>query len=405
VTAGGHGSRVAEAGSAAVDVPRWRRRPRILIVRRRYLGDTVLMQPFVRNLRTYWPDAWISMVVDTPYVEALSTVEELDEIVEMPAHVPGLGENLRRWRFLLGSVAATPFDLAFDFQRNERAQLLLLGSRAPTRATLWPLGQPLRRGWVYTDVLKVTPEDDEALHTVDLNNRLLEMIGVPAPFRVPVLTVSEEQEASARAVLNGHGISARPGRPLLMVHPGSGAEARRWPPARFAAAADHAAERHGASVVVLSGPGETGLAASVTQAMRESATLVEGATSVQTLVGLLAEADLLLCNDSGPMHIAAAVGTPVCALYGAQSPVTWAPLGAAGHRTIQPQLPCGSECVAQGTCVLGDPMRSHCVRRIGVDEVVRTIDDQLGDGAASVRSVTRNTVHPGADSTSISPRT
>ncbi|MCG6957827.1 MAG: glycosyltransferase family 9 protein [Gemmatimonadetes bacterium] len=359
----------------------------------------------MRNLRAHWPDAWISMVVDTPYVEALATVEELDEIVEMPVRVPGLGENLRRWKAVLGAVAAAPFDLAFDFQRNERAQILLLVSRAPTRATLWPLGQPLRRRWVYTDVLKVTPEDDAALHTVDLSNRLLETLGVPAPFRVPILPVSEEQRASAQAILRGHGVSARPGRPLLMVHPGSGAEARRWPPARFAAVADHTVERHQASVVVLSGPREKELAASVTQAMRESATLVEATTSIPTLAALLAEADLLLCNDSGPMHVAAAVGTPVCALYGAQSAVAWAPLGSAGHRTLQPPLPCGSECVAQGTCVPGDPMHSYCVRRVGVDDVVRTVDAQLGDGAASVRSVTRNTVRPGADSTSISPRT
>jgi heptosyltransferase-3 len=362
------------------------------------------MEPFVRNLRAHWPDSWISMVVDTPYVEILADVPELDEVVESPVGVPGLGDNLRRWKDLTRAVAGTPFDLAFDFQRNERAQLLMLLSRARARATLLPLGQPLRRPWVYTHVLSATPGEAEALHTVDLNNRLLDALGVPAPFRIPALPVSEEQRASARAILSRYDISAPPGRPLVMVHPGSGAAARRWPPDRFAAVADHAVERHQATVVVLSGPGETALSASVTRAMKHRATLVETPASVRTLVGLLAEADLLLCNDSGPMHIAAAVGTAVCALYGAQSPVTWAPLGAAGHRTLQPALPCGSECVAQGACVLGDPMHAYCVRRIGADEVVRTLDAQLDGGAASLRSVTRNTVRPGDDSTSISPR-
>lgn len=394
-------------------VPSWRRWPRILIVRRRYLGDTVLMQPFVRNLRAHWPDAWIAMVVDTPYVEALAAVEELDEIVELPVGTFRPGVGLRGWRSVLGAVAAAPFDVAFDFQRNERAQLLLLLSRAHTRATLWPVGRPLHRRWVYSDVLKVAPEDGEALHTVDLNNRLLETLGVPTPFRVPILPVSPEQRRAARAILDLHEGSARSerlqaahsARPLLMVHPGSGAEARRWPPARFAQVADHAAERHDARVVVLSGPGEEGLAAAVVQGMRRPAVLIEAPTRIPTLIGLLAEADLLLCNDSGPMHIAAAVGTPVCALYGAQSSVTWAPLGPAGHRTLRPALPCGSECVARGTCVSGDPMRSLCVRRIPVDDVIRAVDAQLGTGSGSVRSVTRNTVRPGADSTSISPRT
>jgi len=403
VSGGAKGSRVVGPAAHAAGGSPWARTPRILIVRRRYLGDTVLMQPFVRNLRERWPGAWISMVVDTPYVEALASVEELDEIVELPVGIPGLDENLSRWKSVLGAVAAAPFDLAFDFQRNERAQFLLLLSRAGTRATLWPLGQPLRRRWAYTDVLEVTPEDVVALHTVDLNNRLLEMLGVPAPHRIPILPVSDEHRRPARTILEAHAAVAPPGQPLLMVHPGSGAPARRWPPGRFAEVADHAVEGHGARVVVLSGPGEKDLAATVVREMRRSAVMIE-TRSVPTLVGLLAEADLLLCNDSGPMHIAAAVGTPVCALYGAQSAVAWAPLGPAGHRTLQPSLPCGSACIGDGACVLGDPMRSLCVGRISVDDVTRAVDAQLGAGSASERSVTRNTVRPGADSTSISPR-
>jgi ADP-heptose:LPS heptosyltransferase len=363
------------------------RRPRILIVRRRYLGDTVLMQPFVRNLRARWPEAWISIVVDTPYAEVLADVEELDEVVEMPVGRLGFGGHLRRWGRALRAVGGTPYDLAFDFQRNERAQLLVLLGRARRRVTMTSPERALRRRGLYTDVLEATPEDEATLHTVDLNNRLLEAVGVPTPHRVPALPVSEGEKATARAILDGSaGAAPTPGGPLLMVHPGSGAEARRWPPASFARVADHAACRHGAEVAVLAGPGEETLAGAVVEAMTEGARVIRAPGSLRTLAALLAEAELLLCNDSGPMHLAAAVGTSVCALYGAESDVTWAPLGtprAAGHRTLRPSLPCGPACVSPAGCVSGDVMRMHCIRRIPEEDVIAAVDAQLGSLSGS----------------------
>jgi ADP-heptose:LPS heptosyltransferase len=360
------------------------RRPRILIVRRRYLGDTVLMHPFVRNLRAHWPEAWISMVVDTPYTEVLADVEELDEIVDMPVGRLGFATHLRGWGRVLRAVAATPWDMAFDFQRNERAQLLVLLSRARRRVTMIPPGRTLRRRRLYTDILDATPEDEATLHTVDLENRLLETVGVPTPHRVPALPVPERERATARALLEGS-FDAAPasGRPLLMVHPGSGAEARRWPPAGFARVADHAVRRHAAQVAVLAGPGEESLAEAVVEAMTEGARVIRAPGSLRTLAALLAQVDLFLCNDSGPMHIAAAVGTPVCALYGAESDRTWAPLGApraAGHRTLRPDLPCGAACVSPDVCVPGDLMRMHCIRRIPEEDVIAAVDAQLGSG-------------------------
>lgn len=356
--------------------------PRILIVRRRYLGDTVLTQPFVHNLRSHWPAARITLVADTPYVEALADAPELDEVVELPMGPMGLGRRLRRWTALLRTVALRSYDIAFDFPANELAQLLVLLSRARMRVTLdRPDHHPHRR-WVYTDVVRVTREEAADLHMVDVNNRLLEPLGVPVPFRVPVLPVSETGRAAAKSVLDEHLDTGASGGPLLVIHPGSGAEARRWPPGHFARVADHAVQAHGARVVVLGGPADLDVAREVAHAMTLQPTILMTPLSVRRLVALLAEADLLLCNDTGPMHLAAAVGTPVCALYGSESRVTWGPLGPAGHRTFQPRLPCGSDCVAPGQCVPGDPTRSHCIRRIPVEDVIGGVDDQLAGADA-----------------------
>ena len=366
----------ASRGDVNAPLPE-RRRPRILIVRRRYLGDTVLMQPFVRNLRAHAPSAWIAMVVDSPWVEALADVSELDQILELPVGGPGLGGHLRRWWRLLRSVAGRRWDVVIDFARNERAQLLVLMSRAPRRVALVPSGLSLRRARIYTDVVAVDPTDAATLHAVDLHNRVLQALGVPTPHRVPILPVPAEVRAVGRALLDG--LRDHDSAPLVIVHPGSGAEARRWPPSDFARVADLAVRCHGARVAVLCGPGETGLAEGVVDAMSEAAVLLAAPRSVRALRGLLAEADLLLCNDSGPMHVAAAVGTPVCALFGSESVVTWAPVGDAGHRTFQAELPCGPSCVLAGRCVPGDPMKSYCIRRIPVEDVARAVCGQLED--------------------------
>ncbi len=355
------------------------RGPRILVVRRRYLGDTVLTEPLLRNLRAHWPEAWITVVLDTPWVDVLRACAEVDEIVEIPVGPLGPWAHVSRWARALRSVARRRYDLAFDLARNERALALLLASRSPRVATVEIEGTDRRRWlrWPYTDVVTVTRAQADGMHTVELQRRLLEAVDVPTPHHVPSLPVGREARAAAAAVLRLAGVTRRPGRPLLMVHPGSGSQTRRWPPAEFARAADHAVRTAGAQVVVLSGPAEPELGRAVTEAMTMPATLLADFPSVPTLFGLLAEADLLLCNDSGPMHMAAAVGTPVCALFGSQSVIRWAPLGSAGHVTFQATLPCGERCVSPGTCDPADPTKSFCVRRVGVEEVARALEERL----------------------------
>jgi len=342
--------------------------PRILVIRRRYLGDTVLMQPFLANLRAHWPDAWLALALDTPYVDALASCSALDETIEVPSGL-GVGASLKRWGSALLSVARRgPWDMAFDLARNERALALLLASRARRRVTLAIDGPPPRER-LYTDVVRTTRRRVDEAHIVDVHNRLLEALEVPTPLRVPALTVPEGGSRAAEDLLRRASALPTDGRPLVLVHPGSGSDARRWPPDEFALVADRLVEEVGAQVVVLGGPAEPGLARSVLDAMNRPAALLTERTAIPTLFGLLSRADLLLCNDSGPMHMAAAVGTPVCALFGSQSAVTWAPLGDAGHLTFQPALPCGSSCVAPGVCDPGDPMKSFCVRRVPAERV------------------------------------
>ena len=354
------------------------RHPRVLVVRRRYVGDTVLVEPLVRNLRAHWPAAWITVALDSPYVDVLAGSPHVDEVVDIPVGRPPGAPRVGGWVQLVRRIAARPYDVAIDLAHNEISQATVLLSRAPRRLALELLPSRVRRRWVYTDIKSVGEHEVLRTHAVDLNNSLLEVLGVPSPARIPVLEVPADLKLDASGIIARHWNEiGRPSGPTLLVHPGSGAPARRWPPADFAFVADMAARQLEAHVLILDGPSERGLAEEVRAAMVEPASVVRLPMSVPFLLGLLTQVDLLLCNDSGPMHLAAAVGTPVCALYGGQSRVTWAPLGSPDHRTFQAEIPCGDACIAPSDCSPTDPMNSFCVRRIDREAVAAAVYARL----------------------------
>ena len=371
------------------------RQPRLLVIRRRYLGDAVLLEPFVRNLRAHWPSAWIAVALDSPYVDALAESRDLDEIIEIPVgRMPGESRQ-RRWARLVRRIGAHPYDVVFDLAHNERAQAIALLSRAPVRIALELLPSQVRRRRAYTDILSVDAGEVRRTHAVDLNNSLLEHSGVPTPARVPSLDVSSDLKHEAAAIVETHRDAiGSPSGPTLLVHPGAGAPAHRWPAASFAYVADMAVRRLEAHVILLDGPADGGLAQGVQAAMSEPASLIRSPMSIPRLFGLLTRVDLLLCNDSGPMHMAAAVGTPVCALYGGQSRLTWGPLGSQGHSTFQAELPCGDACVAQVECSPTDPMRSFCVRRVHPEAVAAAVYGRLESSVSRLPGLQSGTRSP-----------
>lgn len=131
----------------------------------------------------------------------------------------------------------------------------------------------------------------------------------------------------------------------------------------------------GATIGVVAGPGEQATVDEIFQHLRTPAVRMPANLSVPQLAALFSTASIFLCHDSGPMHLAAAVGTRVVALYGSQTLSHWRPLGKC-HTTLQPPLPCVN-CVSPGQCNPADPYFNHCVRNITVDRVVAAVHAAL----------------------------
>ena len=165
--------------------------------------------------------------------------------------------------------------------------------------------------------------------------------------------------------------SVPPGTRRLLVHPGSRSPCRLWPPERFGEVCRHVKTELGARVVLVAGPGEEDILRQILLHAGAGQLVIDQPLTVPQFAALAAQFDLLLCHDSGPMHLAAAVGTPVVALLGSQNPVLFAPPGD-GHIVLQPPMPCRN-CVAPGICVPGDSYRNYCVRNIDPASVLEAV--------------------------------
>jgi lipopolysaccharide heptosyltransferase II len=196
------------------------------------------------------------------------------------------------------------------------------------------------------------------------------------PARNHRLAAREAAVSSWRAQLGGG--------PVVGLFPGSNAPARRWPPERFIAVGA-ALAADGARVVVLGGPGERGLTRRVADGV-PGATDAGGATDLPGLAALLSVCDLVVTNDTGPMHLAGAVGVPTVTLWGPSDPAEVCPVGARDARVTGAELPCKpcfrNQCPRSGAGTVLPRAHEECMHLIGVEEVMKAVATLIGGAKA-----------------------
>lgn len=344
--------------------------PRILVIRRHYVGDLVLLGSFLASLRAHWPGASITVLADEGYADILALSPDRPLVWQVPRRPPRLGRTMD----LLVRLRRAGFTHVFDLDNNDRTALCTRITGAPFRAGFdWSRGR-LRQRLAYSHTVRVDPAVYRSRHITEHYLSLLAPAGVPVATREVALAVPGTEIDAASAML----ASRNPeGRPVVLLHPGSSSAFRLWPAERFARTADRAQLELGAAVVVVGGPAEASLVRDIVRTAATPLASIEPPVPIVRLAALLARARAVLCHDSGPMHMAAAVGTPVVALLGSQSPAQWGPLGR-GNRVLQAPIPCGEACVAPGRCDPANDYRTYCVRRIREDDVFEALQGVLG---------------------------
>jgi len=338
---------------------------RVLVVRLRSIGDTVLATPSLHALRRFLPGARLDVLLEdwvAPLLEGSADVDRVVGVARKSARERlGVARLLRRERY----------DVVYNLHGGSTAALLTRATGAPHRvgfadyayAALHSHAAPPSAGlW-----------GREKTHSAEQQLALPGWTGVPVSDRPATrLAVTRQAADSVARRLRAEGF--RDGEPYALVHPAAAFESKTWAPENFARVVDHLAAR-GLRPVAVAGPGE----AAVVAAVRESARAPLAALTdlrLPEVTALAAGARLFVGNDSGVAHMAAAVGTPQVVVFGSSNVAHWRPWTTAPAEVVREEMAC-APCPGY-TCSQFDA--PECIRRVGVARVIEATERILGGG-------------------------
>jgi len=327
---------------------------RLLIVRLGSLGDLVHALPAVAAIRRAHPAADIDWLVDAPHREFLSLVPVVTSLVTLE------GRSAGAWLAARRTLRLRRYDVALDFQGLVKSAVLarMSGAARVLGFDRAALREPAA-GLFYHDRIDVGDRG----HVIDKNLRLAAAVGAQAaPIEFPIGAVDSAAAAE---------VHRRCPAGYAVINPGAAWPNKRWPPARFGAIAGVLRQRFGLASVVLWGPDESHLAEAVV-ASSGGAAIAAPETSLRDLVAIARGARLILSGDTGPLHIAVAVGVPAVALFGPTDAGRNGPWHAR-DRSLSRYAVC--PCQYERRCRL--PETQWCLSSIAVDEVADAVVQRL----------------------------
>jgi len=306
---------------------------RILVIRLDRIGDVVLSTPVLQVLRQRFPHAFIAMMVRPACEDLVRGNPYLNDVLLYDKE----GRHRRIWptiRFAR-SLRRYEFDTALVLHPTNRSHWIPRLAGIPVR-----IGYRRKSAWLLTHRLphrKQEGKRHEAEYTLDM----LSVLGISDGQALPFIPVAPAAAQRIHARLAE--ASIQPGDTVVGVHPSASCISKRWMPQRFAEVADRLASERNVRIVLIAGDADRAYAQDVARMMRSPALNMAGQLSLGELAALLARCRLLISNDSGPVHIAAAVGTPVVDIFGRNqaglSPQRWGPLGE-GHVVLHKEVGC-----------------------------------------------------------------
>ena len=334
---------------------------RILVREVNWVGDAILTLPALEALKWRYPSAEIT-VLAKPWVAGLFTGQPaVNRIIEY--RPDGIHRGLRGRLRLVGEIRREGFDLA-----------VLLPNSLDAALVPWLAGIPHRigyrtdgRGLLLTHPIP-RPAKQGPQHQREYYLDIIRTLGGESRS-VPELHVTNEVRDATTQFLKDYRIAESDS--FVAVNPGAVyGGAKRWPAERFAAVADSLEKIWGARIVLIGSGQEVPILREVAARMRQPAVLLGGKTDLATLIGLLERAQLLLTNDTGAMHVAAALDTPVLAIFGPTDLTATGPLGCRS-RIVWDPVPCSP-------CLLREcPIDHRCMTGVGVEQVLQAAHDLL----------------------------
>jgi predicted lipopolysaccharide heptosyltransferase III len=331
----------------------------ILIIKLRYIGDVLLATPTVRAIKTARPDVRVTMLVNRGTEDVLSGNPDMDEIVILDK------ESLAEQWQLIAGLRRRRFDTVIDLTDGDRAAFLSWISGAPVRIGF--NDEHRWRGRCYTQVVQPAPG---VRHRIDRDLEALKPLSIQAGSKDLQLWLMPEEANSADQLLDQLGVQRS--QSIVILQPGARYWFKAWPSERFAELADRLTSQYGCQVLIGGSRQESDLAEQIRQMAKSRPIIMAGRTTIKQFAAIAKKSALFVGNDSGAMHIASAVGTPVVALFGPSSPVEWGPRGGATE-VIYKGLDCRT--CFHPICHRGE---QNCMKLIAVDEVMSASGRLMG---------------------------
>ncbi|MFN2493327.1 MAG: lipopolysaccharide heptosyltransferase II [Pyrinomonadaceae bacterium] len=351
---------------------------RIIVRGTNWVGDAVMTVPALRELRRIFPKAHITLATRSWARDLFEDADFLNEVLvhERTGVLATIGQ-VRQWR-------EGRFDLAVLLPNSFQSALVACLAGVPIRIAYatdnrralltHPLNLPEWRGSKH-EVFYYLQIVAEIERQVNHQQTFLDMEPDGS------LQVADSRKSAATNFLRAHGITAiSDGRPLVALCPGSiNSRAKRWPAERYASLADRLIDEQDAHVILIGAAGETEISLRISEQMHAKPVMLTGRTDLKELVAILSLIDLLITNDTGPAHIASALGRPTLVIFGPTNPLTTRPFSPLGDIVQHPP-----DCAP---CMLRDcPIDHRCMTAITPGEVFDRARILLGRQATSDNS-------------------
>jgi heptosyltransferase II len=330
---------------------------KILIRCPNWVGDSVLAIPAMKAMRAQFPNTEITLLA-RPWVAGLFTSAPFIDQVWSEPKTSGLGG----WSRITREIRRRQFDLAVLLPNSFESALAIYLGGVPPRVGYAPAG----RRCLLTTALR---PGNTMRHQVHYYLDLVKTLSVAVDRPSIDLTATADEKKTARKLLAAEGIPES--APFLVLNPGAAyGSAKRWSDDRFAEVGKRLAQEFHLGIAIVGSESERPIAESIQKKMNLPVAVITGKTTLETLIGVLSESSLTITNDSGPMHIAAALGKPTIAIFGPTDEHVTGPFGRQA-RIVKHPVECSP-------CLLREcPIDHRCMENVAVDDVYRAAMDLL----------------------------
>jgi len=295
---------------------------RILITRTDRIGDVMLSTPVIKAVRQKYPDAYISFCAQPHAVDILDNNPYLNEVIVYDKK--GKHKNLSGILSFIFGIKKKKFDMAVILHPTSRMNLTCFLAGIRKR-----VGYDKKLGFLLTNRIPHTKQEGEK-HEMEYTLDVIRHIGIEPSDKKLYMSLHKDTDEKVKKLFDANGVNVK--KKIIAIHPGASCPSKRWSANNFAGLIDRLNNKYHANVILLGGEDDIVYAKEVSHNIKTKLVNLTGKTNLSVLAGVLSKSHLFISNDSGPVHIAVSVGTPVIVIFGRSdkglSPKRWGPLGA-----------------------------------------------------------------------------